>query len=149
VRAILLLAVALVAACASRQETTTAGTASAGLGDFVGDWNATLRPQNNSGVGGTAKLQTAVAASAVTVTISGAMPNAHLPWHIHSGTCATGGPIVGSASAYPPLHVAANGTATATTSIGVALNEEQKYHVNVHKSDTEMNVIISCGDLDN
>ena len=148
-RAILVLGVAALTACAARQETTTTGTASAGLGDFVGDWSATLRPQNNSSVSGTAKLQTALAASAVTVTISGATPNAHHPWHVHSGTCATGGPIVGSATAYPPLHVASNGTATASASIGVALNEEQKYHINVHRSETEMNVIISCGNLDN
>jgi hypothetical protein len=43
--------------------------------------------------------------------------------------------------------VASNGTASATASIGVALNEEQKYHVNVHRSEAEMNVIISCGEL--
>ena len=147
-RAILVLAVAAVAACAARQETETEASASAGLGDFVGDWDATLQPQNNSGVTGTARVQSALAASAVTITISGATANAHHPWHVHTGTCGSGGPIVGAANAYPALHVATNGTATATASIGVALNEEQKYHVNVHRSEAELNVIISCGNLD-
>lgn len=147
-RALLIMAVVAAAGCGARQDTTTGG-GSADLGDFVGDWNAALRSENNSGVTGTARVQTAVAASAVTVTISGATPNAHHPWHVHTGTCATGGPIFGQASAYPALHVATNGTATATASVGMALNEEQKYHVNVHRAPTELNVIISCGDLRN
>jgi hypothetical protein len=68
---------------------------------------------------------------------------------VHTGTCATGGPVYGQASAYPALHVGSNGTAAATATIGQALNEEQRYHVNVHRSPTELNVIISCGDLSN
>ena len=144
-RILLSLAVVALAACASSQT----GDGDPELSDVVGDWNATLQARVNSGVTGTARAQAAVAATAVTVNISGATPNAHHPWHVHTGTCATGGPVWGAATAYTPLHVGANGTATATASVGQALNEEQRYHVNVHRSETEMNVIISCGDLRN
>jgi hypothetical protein len=145
VRLILSLTLVVLAACSSTQ----AGDGDPELSDTVGDWSATLQPRTNSGVSGTARAQAAVAATGVTINITGATPNAHHPWHVHIGTCATGGPVYGAATAYPPLHVGANGTAMATASIGVALNEEQRYHVNVHRSPTEMNVIISCGDLSN
>lgn len=146
-RLILVLALGALTACATSQSGNQPGDTD--LSDVVGDWSATLQPRNNSGVSGTVRAQAAVAATGVTITVTGATPNSHHPWHVHTGTCATGGPVYGAATAYPALHIGANGGATATASIGVALNEEQRYHVNVHRSETEMNVIISCGDLRN
>jgi hypothetical protein len=145
VRLPLSLALVALAACSSTQT----GNGEPDLSDVLGDWSATLQPQASSSVRGTARAQAAVAATGVTINISGATPNSHLPWHVHTGTCATGGPVYGAANAYPMLHVSSSGTATATASIGQPLNEEQRYHVNVHRSETEMNVIISCGDLRN
>jgi hypothetical protein len=145
-----LLAMVLVlalAACSSSREESDAGGWS--VADVVGDWSTDLRAQNASGISGEVKLQSAVAGSGVTVSVSGAPAGAQLPWHIHRGTCASGGPILGEASAYPLLAVGEDGRARLATTIGSPLNERERYHVNVHRSMTEMNVIVACGDLKN
>ena len=114
--------------------------------DMVGDWDASLSPRANSGVSGSAAARSTLANSGASVRIWGAQSGARHPWHVHSGTCASGGPIVGAASAYPLLGVGTDGGATASASVDVALDESQSYHVNVHRSPTDMSVI-ACGDL--
>jgi hypothetical protein len=54
---------------------------------------------------------------------------------------------VGDASAYPPLVVGADGTATATAHIPVKLNEARNYIINVHASPTNLGTIVACGDF--
>jgi hypothetical protein len=146
-RAVLLLALAALAACSTRR--TEEPTGGFSVSDVVGDWSATLHEQNNSDVTGSVKAQSALAAAGITITISGAQSGAHHPWHVHRGTCASTGAIVGDATAYPALHVGSDGAASAAATLGVALNEGERYSVNVHRSAAEMNVIISCGELKN
>ena len=144
-RIILALALVALTACSARENQDEGGS----LSDRVGDWSADLEQRNNSGVTGSAGVQSLALGGGARVSIRGAVPNAHHPWHVHRGTCSTGGAIVGEAGSYPPLHVGADGTASAVATIGVALNEDERYHVNVHRSPTELNVIIACGDLRN
>jgi hypothetical protein len=66
---------------------------------------------------------------------------------VHRGACGSGGSIVGGADAYPVLHVGADGRASAEATITVGLDEDTSYHVNVHRSPTELGVIIACGAL--
>jgi len=75
VRILLSLALVALAACSSTQ----AGDGDPELSDVVGDWNSTLQARANSGVTGTARAQAVAAATAITVNISGATPNAHHP----------------------------------------------------------------------
>ena len=114
--------------------------------DAMGDWDANLSPRANSGVSGSAAARSTLVNSGASVRIWGAQSGARHPWHVHTGTCASGGPILGAASAYPVLAVGSNGGATASASLDVALSEGQSYHVNVHRSPADMSVI-SCGDL--
>jgi hypothetical protein len=130
----------------SRQETEPR---SPGVSDMVGDWSADLQPLNASGVRGEVKLQSALAGTGITVTVSGAPSGGVLPWHIHRGRCGSGGGILGDATAYPPLQPGQDGTARITMTLGTALNEQERYHVNVHRSPTELTVIVACGDLRN
>lgn len=110
-------------------------------------WNATLAAVGGSGVSGTAKGTTAHDSTHVTINISGAQPGATLPWHVHEGKCGDAAPpIAGDASAYPPLVVGSDGTATATAHLTVALNEAKNYIVNVHASPTNLGTIVACGD---
>jgi hypothetical protein len=143
--AVVLLAGLTLAACSARGGEDD----DVSLSDMFGDWSSELEARNNSGVRGTGGVQSVAAGAAARVTIRGATSGSHHPWHIHRGTCSTGGAIVGDPNAYTPLHVGADGTATSTATIGVALNEEERYHINIHRSPSEMNVIISCGDLRN
>ena len=147
-RVVLLLVLAGLTACSTRREEAD-NTSGFSISDQVGDWTATIEPRNNSNVRGTASVHSALAASVVRIAISGAAANAHHPWHVHRGTCDSGGAIVGDPSAYAALHVGSDGTASANSTIGTAINDDEKYHVNVHRSPTQLEVIIACGNLNN
>lgn len=110
-------------------------------------WSAMLNAVGGSGVSGTAKGTTAHDSTHVTVNVKGAQPGATLPWHIHDGKCTdSGAPVFGDASAYPPLVVGSDGTATATAHLSTKLNEARNYIINIHASPTNMGTIVACGD---
>jgi hypothetical protein len=112
------------------------------------DWSGTLRGNGSwTSVGGTARATVLDGKTTVTINVTGATPGMVHPWHLHDGSCATGGPIVGSASLYTPLTIGSAGTASSTATITGELNEAKKYHVNVHRSSGEMGTIIACGDV--
>jgi hypothetical protein len=69
------------------------------------------------------------------------------PWHVHVGTCGTGGGIVGDPALYRPLLAGEDGTATTSAVIRVGLEVGAPYHVNVHESAEALESIIACGDL--
>jgi hypothetical protein len=70
------------------------------------------------------------------------------PWHVHFGTCATGGGIVGDDAAYPRLSIGTDGAAAATATIrNASLDPAALYHVNVHESNAQFTTLIACGDL--
>ncbi len=143
-KAIVLGVLALAACTAHRTEN---GIDVDPVSDVVGNWSSTLAPQNSSGISGTAKAESRAAGSKVTVHVMGATAGAVLPWHIHRGTCGNDKGIVGGAEAYKPLTVGADGMAQADETLKVALNEDETYFVNVHKSATELTTIVSCGEL--
>lgn len=85
-----------------------------------------------------------------TVTVRGDLPSGSYPWHIHVGTCADGssGPIVGDPDAYPPLQPGQEGVHTATANLGVSLDPDGSYYVNIHASEEAMTTILACGRLE-
>ncbi|HEX2094241.1 MAG TPA: hypothetical protein VHG28_17690 [Longimicrobiaceae bacterium] len=111
-------------------------------------WNARIADRGGSGITGTSRVTVREDHTIATLSISGGRSGGVHPWHIHEGTCATGGPVVGPASAYPPLNVASNGQASAEAHLMLQLNEAQSYHINVHASPTEMGNIVACGALE-
>lgn len=115
--------------------------------DRIGDWSGTLEPQNDTRIRGSVEAQSAAATTGVSLTIAGAASGARHPWHIHRGTCGSGGPIVGDASAYPVLMVRADGVASASADLDVALSEDGSYYVNVHRSPQDLGTIVACGPL--
>ena len=111
-------------------------------------WSATLSAVGGSGVSGTATARDMDDATHATINITGARSAGVHPWHIHEGRCGDANPpIVGPATAYPPLNVGAGGTATAQAHVPVELNEAKNYIVNVHASPGNLGTIIACGDL--
>lgn len=119
------------------------------IGDNVGDWQASVAPQANFSVRGTAKAQSVGVGTGVNIAINGATPGSQHPWHVHRGRCGDNGPIVGSATAYPVLSVAPDGTSSANATISTALNERDTYYVNVHRSPSDLGTIVGCGNLSN
>lgn len=125
-----------------------AGLAGAGYG-FDHEWKATLTPGAGSKITGTAEFEgkDKDKKSEAEISIKGGTPGAELPWHVHSGKCGTGGPIVGAATAYKPLKVKDNGEAKEEAKLDIAAPMSGDYSVNVHKSAAEMKTIVACGDL--
>jgi hypothetical protein len=110
-------------------------------------WTATLAPQGGSKIAGTATVVPAGdAKSTVSISITGGTPNATYPWHVHTGKCGPGG-VYGPGSAYTPIKVDASGAGTVTITLPAAAPAEGDYHVNVHKSSSDMATIVACGDL--
>ena len=136
----------VLAACSGRGESNDPGDA-----DFdATDWSTQLSARASTSVTGASAARSVgygtTGTSSASIEIRGATPGARHPWHVHTGTCATGGPFIGEASDYPVLEVGTDGTDEATAAIGVAMVDDAPYHVNVHRSPSDLTVI-SCGDL--
>ena len=136
----------VLAACASGGGRSDDGDA---ISDRVGDWSASLSAVSSAGVSGSAEAQSVAVGTGVRISLTGAQPDGHHPWHVHRGQCGDNGPIVGNAGDYPALHVGSDGRASATATISVALVEETPYYVNVHRSAADLGTIIACGRLTN
>ncbi len=152
----------LITACGPRQ--TDDQTADEIQTDAAGEvmpalptWTANLSPtdaaapaarQDEADISGTARMEMGDSRehSRVTVHLTGLQAGTY-PWHVHSGTCDTGGPIVGPADAYPPLTVGTDGEAHVESQIGVETPASGDYHVNVHRSPTDLATIVACGNL--
>ena len=87
------------------------------------------------------------AAFIATISIREDVPGSLRPWHVHFGTCLSGGDIVGSDQAYLRLGVGSDGFSSTAVQIRVGLDPRAPYHVNVHFSDQMFDRIIACGDL--
>lgn len=111
-------------------------------------WEATVKGSGSyAAIGGNARMTAGAGDVTATISLTGATPG-YYPWHVHQGTCATGGPVVGDPGAYGLLTVGSDGKSQGTARLtGVKLNEASNYHVNVHLSATQLGTIIACGDL--
>lgn len=112
------------------------------------DWSGSLSPRSGSAITGSFKALVADGKTNVSVNLANAMAGQRLPWHVHKGTCDSDMGIVGSPSQYPVIVVANDGTASATTVLGVSLDEAENYFINIHASPTNLQTIVACGDLD-
>jgi hypothetical protein len=114
------------------------------------EWRATLvdiDPSTNL-VGDAVVFQTeGDQAFDAAVTIRNDSATCARPWHVHFGTCATGGAIVGDPASYDLLVIASDGTAASDVTVRTALDPTQAYHVNIHYSESQIDRIIACGDL--
>lgn len=119
-------------------------------GAAVEEWRGTLTGQGATpGITGTTVAHVTDDLTHAIINISGAPSGGTHPWHIHEGQCGDNGPIVGPASAYPPLRPGSDGRATAQVHLAdLELNEAKNYYVNVHASPTNMGTIVACGRLD-
>ena len=113
------------------------------------DWHGKMLGKGNwSGLSGDVQALVLEGRTSVTVAITGAQPGAVLPWHIHEGTCETGGEIVGGHDSYMPMIVGSDGRGSANAQINVGLDEAKDYFVSFHASQNEMATIVACGDID-
>src|SRR5688500_14151269 len=140
-----MLGLVVLAACTARR--TEDGLDIDPVSDVIGNWSTNITARNNSGITGSASVQSRAAGSKINVHIMGAKNGSAHPWHVHRGTCSNDKGIVGGAGEYAALQVGADGMAHGEEDIPVALNEDESYFLNVHKSATELSVIVACGEL--
>lgn len=81
------------------------------------------------------------------IQIRGDLPGAIRPWHVHFGTCGSGGAIVGPPESYRPLTIDNDGGDAVSAQVIATLDPAGSYHINVHLSPTDLPTIIACGDL--
>lgn len=106
-------------------------------------WRAILEPVSGAKVRGGAMVEAKGDQSTrFTITIRDATPNTSLAWHLHSGTCASPGGVVGSG--YPELHAGPGGTAEAAVTLEVAPPSSGNFVIQVHGP---TGAPISCGQL--
>jgi hypothetical protein len=102
----------------------------------------TLTPQNNSGESGTATITPSGDGVVVKIDLKGEPSGVAQPAHIHTGTCANLGGV------YKPLTSVSNGQSTTTIS-GLTTADLMKgtYAINVHKSASEIQTYVACGNI--
>ena len=106
-------------------------------------WRALLEPTGGGTVRGGAMVEVkGEEGLRFTVTVRNAPANTTLPWHMHAGTCAAPGDVVGSG--YPELNVGPGGTAEAAVTLKVAAPTTGAFVIQVH---SPTGAAISCGDL--
>lgn len=102
----------------------------------------TLSTQNNSGESGTATLKEENGKVKVTLNLTGAPASVSQPAHVHLGSCTSLGGV--KHSLMYPLNGKSETTLDTTFD---QLKAGLPLAINVHKSETEAGVYVSCGDL--
>jgi hypothetical protein len=110
-------------------------------------WSAALEAARPNGVTGSAQAIRTPGSTAVQIEIRGATPGGAHPWHLHSGACGSGGPVVGELGRYTALRAGTDGGAAAAAVLDLEIQRDSAYHVNVHRSASEMGTIVACGVL--
>lgn len=117
--------------------------------DPANAWEATLAGQGtHAEVAGEAAVLSNSVAFAAEIALEDAPADAVFEWAVVEGTCAEPGDVVGEASAYPELEVAANGTAAAEADDDVSLDVDEDYAVVVTDESGAASVLVACGALE-
>ncbi|MGH7566518.1 MAG: hypothetical protein ACREK2_06790 [Gemmatimonadota bacterium] len=158
---VLAAAIAFIGACSTTEEVETtpsvreaeeemaaAGESAMVLQDTFPGWRAAAEPAGGTGPNAEALVRGGAEGTHVVIDLDGGEAGAIYPWHIHSGNCGDAQPpIVGSASAYPPIQVGDGGEGDAEASVDATLDGDGDYIVNVHLSPTQLDSIVACGKL--
>ena len=152
-RSAALAAVAVAAACATPVmqgggPRGSAASSSPSNAQGLPTWHGTLMSKNGSTVvGSTTVRPISDAGTQATLTLSGATAGGVFPWHVHTGTCAQTGGIVGPPTSYTAVAVGADGSGTVVVTLPFATPTSGAYSVNVHASPSDMGTIVACADL--
>lgn len=114
-----------------------------------GDWTGMVMGKDGSAIHGDAAMMAGKDAGTteVTIKLTGDTPSTTRPWHVHVGSCATGGGVFGGGRSYTPLAGDAKGASEGKATLAVAVPDTGSYYVNIHESSANMGKIVACGDL--
>jgi hypothetical protein len=86
-------------------------------------------------------------ATEVTIELKGETPSTSRPWHVHTGTCAKGGPPLGGMKPYSPITTDGKGNGVSKATLPITVPDSGSFNVNIHESSSNMSKIVACGDL--
>src|SRR5688500_1994313 len=113
-------------------------------------WTTELQANSGfQGARGSAEVRSNAGGTAVAVGFGEVpgMTGTVRPWHVHRGRCGNDLGIVGDPNAYQALRPGATGVATSNAVVTVPLTPGSEYFVNIHRSPTELQTIVACGQL--
>jgi hypothetical protein len=97
------------------------------------EWRADLMSKNGSTVVGSAEIDAkGTDSTRMEVKIKGGTARTEYAWHLHSGSCATDGPIVGDKMAYPKLMTDSSGAGEIDVNLAIATPVSGDHSVHVH-----------------
>lgn len=115
---------------------------STALPSVSNEMDLVLDEQNSSGQSGTAKLTEEDDKVKVTLNIDSFPEDIAQPAHIHAGACANLGAII-----YTLNNVENGKSETVVASSMDRLRSQQPLAINVHKSESDFNTSVACGNL--
>lgn len=111
-------------------------------------WQGMLKGNGESKIDGVISVTKGADGKALaTVEFDGDTPSVSRPWHVHVGSCAKGGGVLGGAMNYRAIAVNDKGHGKETANLPVAVPDTGSYYVNIHESAANMRSIVACGDL--
>ena len=112
-------------------------------------WMGAVKGMDGAATTGTAAMMAgkSVNTTEVTIDLKGETAGITRPWHVHVGSCAKGGGVLGGGRAYTPITIDLKGNGSSTATLAIALPDTGSYYVNVHESSENMGKIVACGDL--
>lgn len=112
-------------------------------------WEGMVLGSAGSKIRGDVAMSRGAAPKATIVSISYKqdVAGALRPWHVHVGSCAKPGPVLGDPSAYAALKVAPDGTTKGKATLALAWPSDGDFYVSIHESAANMRTIVACGDL--
>jgi superoxide dismutase, Cu-Zn family len=120
-----------------------------GLALRHGGWSGMVMGLGESKVHGTVTMKAGKDANTTEVVLkyTGDTPGTARPWHVHTGSCAKGGGILGGGKSYTTAASDDKGAVELKAILPIALPDTGSYNVNVHESMANMGKYVACGDL--
>jgi hypothetical protein len=112
------------------------------------DWKAGIAGTSGYGsITGQGRAAVLNKQSTITINLNGLTAGATHSWRVFEGKCGGAGPMFGTAAAYPDFTVSSTGTAQASATLAMALDEAKTYNVRIYATPGDMNTVAACGDL--
>jgi len=115
----------------------------------AGSWKGKVAGKDDSKITGDASMAPTAdgKGTEVSVMIMGDVGGSTRPWHIHMGSCAKGGGVLGGRQSYTPITVDGSGHGMSKAILAMVTPDTGSYYVNIHDSAGNMGKTVGCGDL--
>lgn len=124
-------------------------TSAFALTTHYASWSGKIAGNEGAKITGEVSMQPTAdgAGTDVSVMLMGDAASVTRPWHVHMGSCAKGGGVLGGGKSYTPITTDGSGHGMSKSTLPIATPDTGSYYVNIHESAGNMGKIVACGDL--